>query len=79
MTKEYFDYEIPIAMVEDAGLPSTGSLSTGNQLPALQEEYKKYRVRNELWNETNSFVSYTINSVGNLFRISDGEEVELTW
>lgn len=79
LTKEYFDYEIPIAMVEDAGITSTGSLSAGNQLPALQEEYKKYRVRNELWNETNSFVSYTINSVGNLFRISDGEEVELTW
>lgn len=35
LTKGYFDYEIPIAMVEDAGITSTGSVSAGNQLPAL--------------------------------------------
>lgn len=44
LTKEYFDYEIPIAMVEDAGITSIGAVSTGNQLPALQDEYKKYRI-----------------------------------
>lgn len=79
LVKEYFDYEIPIAMVQDAGITSTGSLSTGNQLPALQEEYKEYRTMNKLWNESSSYISYTINSSGKLFRISDGEEVELEW
>lgn len=79
LTKEYFDYEIPIAMVEDAGITSTGSTSAGNQLPTLQNEYKEYRVTNKLWNESNSVISYTINSEGKLFRISDGKEVELTW
>lgn len=79
ITKEYFDYEIPIAMVEDAGITSTGSVSPGNQLPALQGEYKEYRVANKLWDELNSVVSYVINSEGRIFRISEGEEVELKW
>ena len=79
LTKEYFDYEIPIAMVEDAGITSTGAVSAGNQLPILQDEYKEYRIAKKLWNESNSVISYTINSEGKLFRISDGKEVELNW
>ena len=79
LTKEYFDYEIPIAMVEDAGITSTGSVSAGNQLPALKDEYKEYRIANKLWIESNNFVSYIINSTGKLFRVSDGKEVELKW
>ena len=79
LIKEYFDYEIPIAMVEDAGITTTGAVSSGNQLPTLQEEYKEYRTANKLWEESNSFVSYTINSAGKLCRISDGKEVELKW
>ena len=79
LVKEYFDYEIPIAMVEDAGITSTGAKSAGNQLPTLQEEYYAYRTANKLWKEYNSFVSYTINAEGKFFRKSDGKEVELKW
>ena len=79
LTKEYFDYQIPIAMVTDAGITSTGSASAGNQLPALQDEYKAYRVANSLWTECKSSISYTINSTGMLCRVSDGKEVELKW
>jgi len=79
LTKEYFNYEIPIAMVENAGITSTGSVSAGNQLPTLQDEYKEYRVANKLWYELNSLVSYTMNPEGRIFRISDGKEVELEW
>lgn len=79
ITKRYFDYEIPIAMVEDAGITSTGSVSAGNQLPALQTEYKEYRIVNKLWDEINSLISYTINSEGRIFRVSDDKEVELRW
>lgn len=79
LTKEYFDYEIPIAMVEDAGITSTGAVSVGNQLPTLQDEYKKYRITKKLWSESNSVVSYTINLEGRIFRISDDKEVELKW
>ena len=79
ITKKYFDYEVPIAMVEDAGITSTGSVSTGNQLPILQSEYKEYRITNKLWDTSNSLTSYIINSEGKIFRISDGGEVELNW
>lgn len=79
LVKEYFDYEIPIAMIEDAGITSTGSVSSGNQLPALQEEYREYRITNKLWKECNSITSYIINSKGKICRISDGKEVELKW
>lgn len=79
ITKRYFDYEIPIAMVEDAGITSTGSVSAGNQLPALQTEYEEYRIVNKLWDEINSLISYTINSEGRIFRVSDDKEVELRW
>lgn len=68
-----------IAMVEDAGITSTGAVSAGNQLPTLQDEYKEYRIAKKLWNEANSVVSYIINSQGRLFRTSDGKEVELKW
>ena len=77
MVKEYFDYEIPIAKVDDAGITSTGSISSGNQLPALQEEYRQYRGANELWKAPNRFVSYSINANGYISRVSDSEEVEL--
>lgn len=79
LVKEYFDYEIPIAMVEDAGITSTGAKSAGNQLPGLKDKYKEYRIKNKLWVESDSSVSYAINSVGKLCRISDGKEVELQW
>ena len=79
LTKEYFDYEIPIAMIEDAGITSTGAVSAGNQLPTLQNEYKEYRIINKLWEESNSFVSYTINADGKILRKGDGKEVELKW
>lgn len=79
LTKEYFDYEIPIAMIEDAGITTTGAISSGNQLPTLQEEYKAYRTANKLWEESNSCISYTINAEGKLFRITDDKEVELKW
>ena len=77
LTKEYFDYEIPIAMIEDAGITSTGAVSTGNQLPVLQEEYKEYRTVNRLWNCFSNSVTYSLNSSGKIMRISDCEEVEL--
>ena len=77
LTKEYFDYEIPIAMVEDAGITSTGAVSGGNQLPALQEEYKSYRVSKGLWEYPSNPITYTIKALGRIVRNSNGEEAEL--
>lgn len=77
LIKEYFDYEIPIAMVEDAGITSTGASSGGNQLPALQEEYRSYRNSNGLWEYPATSINYVIGALGKIVRITGGEEVEL--
>ncbi len=79
LVKEYFDYEIPIAMIEDAGITSTGAVSQGNQLPVLQEEYTRYRTENKLWPELDSAISYHINSMGQIVRERNGKEDVLTW
>lgn len=79
LIKEYFDYEISIAMVEDAGITTTGSVSENNQLLVLQEEYKAYRKDNQLWKENHSSICYTLKPDGKLYRVEDGEEVSLIW
>jgi type I restriction enzyme M protein len=79
LIKEYFDYEIPVAIVEDAGITSTGAASNNNQLIPLQEEYKTYRSKNSLWYEKDCTISYIMKEGGKLVRISDGKEVELKW
>lgn len=77
LVKEYFDYEIPIAKVEDAGITSTGSASAGNQLPALEKEYANYRIKHTLWTEKEKSISYRINSTGNIVRVVNGKEAVL--
>lgn len=77
LVKEYFDYEIPIAKVDDAGITSTGSASAGNQLPALEEEYANYRRNKELWTEKQKDVIYRANDSGDVVRVLNGEEVTL--
>lgn len=46
--KHEFDYEIPIAEIDKAGIDSTGK-KIDNQLPMLLEEFKAYRTANEVW------------------------------
>ena len=77
LVKKYFDYEIPVAMVDDAGITSTGTVSSGNQLPALEEEYAEYRRAKKLWEEKNIGVSYKISSSGDVIRIWGNEEIVL--
>lgn len=79
LLKEYFDYEIPVAMVEDAGITSTGAVSQGNQLPILQEEYKNYRTTNKLWTSSNTSIFYTIKSSGDIVRNLGEKEIVLKW
>lgn len=74
LTKEYFDYEIPIAMVEDAGITTTGMLSEGNQLPQLLEEYRQYESENELWKKSDKKAFYEINKSGEIIRKTDSKD-----
>ena len=75
--KKKFDYDIPIAKVEDAGITTTGAASEGNQLPALVEEYKEYRITNALWALKECVVEYGLNSDGLYCRVVNGKEVVL--
>lgn len=77
LVKEYFDYEIPIAIVEDAGITSTGTISSGNQLPQLLEEYRRYESENRLWEKTNKKVFYEIAESGDIIRKADSDEPEV--
>lgn len=48
LIKERFDYTIPIAQVEKAGITTTGA-ECENELTDLRKEYRDYRVENKLW------------------------------
>lgn len=48
VVKKKFDYDIPIAKIDDAGITTTGAASEGNQLPQLVDEYSDYRIQNNL-------------------------------
>ena len=77
IVKRKFDYEIPIAKIEDAGITTTGAFSEGNQLPLLAKEYKEYRIKNILWQVKSNALSYALNSDGLYCRIENGKETVL--
>ena len=74
--KKKFDYDIPIAKVEDAGITTTGAASEGNQLPALVEEYRDYCAAKKLWSVNSLHYEY-IAKDDNYYRIFDGQEVQI--
>ncbi len=74
--KKKFDYDIPIAKVEDAGITTTGAASEGNQLPALVEEYRDYCTTEKLWSVNSLHYKY-VSKADNYYRIFDGQEVQI--
>lgn len=74
--KKKFNYDIPIAKIDDAGITTTGTASAGNQLPQLVKEYAQYRKNNKLWTNQRLLYSYRIKD-GLYFRIWNDQEVEL--
>lgn len=60
--KTKFDYQIPLAEVEKAGIDSTGA-AIENDLPKLKDEYTQYRKAKSIWeNHTAHHYEYTENS-----------------
>jgi len=75
--KQDFDYEIPIAEVEKAGISTTGA-EIENELIPLCEEYTKYRKQKHLWENKYNSISYQVLEDGKMFRIpSVGEPDEI--
>ena len=67
IVKEQFDYEIPIAEVQKAGISSTGA-EIENELIPLAKEFAPYRIENKLWGMPIKSVTYRTDDEGNTFR-----------
>ena len=62
LIKEQFDYQIPLAEVEKAGIDSKG-VAIKNDLPTLKDEYTQYRKSAGIWeNHTACHYQYTENN-----------------
>lgn len=77
VVKKKFDYDIPIAKIDDAGITTTGAASEGNQLPQLVDEYSAYRIQNNLWPVLNNETIYAMNTDGKYCRYIGSQEVVL--
>lgn len=71
LIKQRFDYQIPIAEVEKAGISTTGSVIE-NELEPLEVEFTAYRKANKLWENVIEEVKYEIIDE-NIFRMVAGE------
>lgn len=57
--KQNFDYQIPIAEVEKAGISTTGA-KIDNELEPLAKEFEVYRKDNTLWEESRCGYQYIV-------------------
>lgn len=74
--KTDFDYQIPIAQVEKAGISSTGAVIE-NELEPLAKEFTEYRLVNKLWENKFTSISYTILDDQQIYRIPIAGEPEV--
>ncbi|MBP0902210.1 N-6 DNA methylase [Mariniflexile gromovii] len=68
LIKEKFNYEIPIAEVEKAGISTTGA-KIDNELEPLAKEFTEYREQNHLWENIINKVEYQIVDDKKMYRI----------
>lgn len=76
LVKQRFDYEIPIAEVQKAGISTTGA-PIENELEDLEPEYTAYRKENQLWNVLVDKTIYTVSEDGKVgrARLAEGKEL----
>ena len=68
LVKERFDYQIPIAEVQKAGISTTGA-PIENELLPLETEYTEYRKEHSLWVQKAKQITYTLDKNGNIVRM----------
>ncbi len=71
--KNNFNYQIPIAEVEKAGISTTGA-EIENELKPLVEEFKVFRKTAKIWDKKINSISYTITEDEKLYRIAKYEK-----
>ena len=74
--KQLFDYQIPIAQVQKAGITTTGA-ECDNELEDLLKEYAPYRKEHKLWEATAKQYEYKVenNHLYKRLKNSEWEEV----
>lgn len=72
LVKNRFDYQIPLAEVEKAGISTTGA-EIENELEPLEAEYTAYRKANKLWNNIFTKITYQTTDGHKIYRIPIAE------
>ena len=76
LVKQRFDYRIPIAEVQKAGISTTGA-PIENELIPLEQEFTSYRKENHLWESLIKETFYKVATDGQVGRVrwADGTEI----
>lgn len=74
--KSEFNYQIPIAEVEKAGISTTGA-QIENELVPLANEFKAYRIEQQLWKVKFAKISYEILGDKKIYRIPVSEHTNI--
>ena len=76
IVKQLFDYQIPIAQVQKAGITTTGA-ECENELEELLKEYAPYRKEHKLWEATAKRYEYKVEGNHLYKKLNDGELEEI--
>lgn len=76
IVKQLFDYQIPIAQVQKAGITTTGA-ECENELEDLLKEYAPYRKEHKLWEATAKRYEYKVEDNHLYKKLNDGEWEEI--
>ena len=76
IVKQLFDYQIPIAQVQKAGITTTGA-ECENELEELLKEYAPYRKEHKLWEATAKHYEYKVENNHLYKKLNDGEWEEI--
>lgn len=68
IVKDKFDYEIPVAEIQKAGISSIGA-PIDNELIPLTEEYTPYRKENHLWDVPTKEIKYNMVDNDKIYRV----------
>ena len=74
--KQLFDYQIPIAQVQKAGITTTGA-ECENELEELLKEYAPYRKEHKLWEATAKRYEYKVENNHLYKKLNDSEWEEI--
>ena len=68
IVKDKFDYEIPVAEIQKAGISSIGA-PIDNELIPLADEYTPYRKENHLWDVQTKEIKYNMVENDKIYRV----------